>query len=105
MIVAACATHPRFTTPPRVLDLYSEAQAATVHFPRGSYSLESEDRLGYYYRSSTGVIEHTAAGQRRRDGGIFVSKRNKDKLRGYVIMPYGLTHVGNLSHTPHAFQD
>jgi hypothetical protein len=105
MIVAACASHPRFTAPPRVLELYSEARAATLHFPPGTYSLDSEDRLGYYYRSPTGVIEHTAAGRRRRDGGIFVSNRNSNKLRGYVIMPYGLTHVGSLSHSEHAFHD
>jgi hypothetical protein len=103
--ISGCASHPRFTTPPRVLELDSETRVATLHFPRGAYSLNSEDRLGYYYRSPTGVVEHTAAGPRRRDGGIFVSKRNKDKLRGYVIMPYSLAHVGHLSHAQHAFHD
>ncbi|HYY13348.1 MAG TPA: hypothetical protein VE758_02830, partial [Chthoniobacterales bacterium] len=109
-IVPGCATHPRFATtsplpPAAVLELHSEARAATLHFPPGSYSLDSEDQLGYYYGSPTGVIEHTAAGPRRRDGGIFVSKRNANTLRGYVIMPYGLTHVGNLSHTSHEFHE
>jgi hypothetical protein len=103
--VSGCASHPRFTTPPRILELYSDTRIATLHFPRGAYLLDSEDWRGYYYRSPTGVIEHTAAGPRRHDGGIFVSKRNTNKLRGYVIMPYGLTHVGNLSHTQHAFRD
>jgi hypothetical protein len=106
-LFAGCAGHAtaRVATPPAMLELYSEARAATLHFPRGSYTLDSEDRLGFYYRSPTGVIEHTAAGARRRDGGIFVSNRNVTKLRGYVIMPYGLTHVGNLSHTSHEFHD
>jgi len=104
MIVDGCVSHPRFTTaPPRVLELYSEARVATLHFPHGPYSLDSEDRRGYYYRAPGSVIEHTAAGPRRRDGGIFVSKRNPNKLRGYVIMPYGLTHVGNLSRIDHQF--
>jgi hypothetical protein len=103
LLLSSCASHPRLTAPPQVLELYSEARVATLHFPSGSYSLSSEDRRGYYYRAPGGVIEHTAAGRRRRDGGIFVSKRDQRKLRGFVIMPYGLTHVGNLSRTEHEF--
>ncbi|HET9418401.1 MAG TPA: hypothetical protein VFO30_03595 [Chthoniobacterales bacterium] len=105
MIVDGCVNHPRFAAPPRFLELYSEARVATLHFPRGSYAFDSEDSRGYYYRAPSGVLEHTAAGPRRREGGIFVSKRNRDRLRGYVIMPYGLTHVGNLSRTEHEFRD
>jgi hypothetical protein len=104
LILAACASRPRLSAPPQVLELYSEARVATLHFPSGSYSLSSEDGRGYYYRAPGGVIEHTAAERRRRDGGIFVSKRDQRKLRGFVIMPYGLTHVGNLSRTHHEFR-
>ena len=31
-------------------------------------------------------------------------KRDQGKLRGYVILPSGLTHVGNLSRTDHEFR-
>ena len=103
--LVACATHERFAAPPRVLEVYSDRRVATLHFPRGTYLLASEDRHGYYYEAPGGVIEHTAAVQVRRKGGIFVSKRNRDKLRGYVIMPYGLTHVGNLSRVEHEFRE
>lgn len=103
--VVACATHERIAAPPRVLEVYSERQVAMLHFPAGSYLLSSEDRRGYYYAAPGGVVEHTAAGRMRREGGIFVSKRNRDKLRGYVKMPYGLTHVGNLSRVKHEFRE
>ena len=103
--LVSCATHERFATPPRVLEVYSERRVATLHFPRGSYVLSTEDRRGYYYEAPTAVVEHTAAGRVRRKGGIFVSKRNRDRLRGYVVMPYGLTHVGNLSRVDHEFHD
>src|SRR5712691_8284908 len=88
--LVACATHERF---------------ATLHFPRGTYLLSSEDRRGYYYEAPAGVLEHTAAGRVRRKGGIFVSKRDRNKLRGYVMMPYGLSHVGNLSRVEHEFRE
>jgi hypothetical protein len=104
IFLTACASHrPRLSAPPRVLELYSEARLATLHFPSGSYSLSSEDKLGYYYRAPGGIIQHTAAGSQRRNGGIFVSKHDQRKMRGFVIMPYGLTHVGSLSRTKHEF--
>lgn len=105
ILVGGCASHPRIAAPPRVLQLYSETRVATLHFPSGTYVLSSEDKKGYYYSAPGGVIEHTAAGRRRREGGIFVSNRDRNKLRGYVIMPYGLTHVGNLSRAAHQFED
>ncbi len=105
MMLAACASRPRLSAPAQILELYSEARVATVHFPSGLYSLSSEDRRGYYYRAQGGIVQHTAAGSRRRDGGIFVSKRDQRRLRGYVMMPYGLTHVGNLSRVEHQFHD
>ena len=50
------------------------------------------------------IVQHSWSGGQPHDGGVFVAKRNHRKLRGYVIMPGGLTHVGNLSHTDHAFR-
>jgi hypothetical protein len=103
--LVSCASHERFATPPRVLQVYSERRVATLHFPSGSYILASEDRRGYYYEAPGGIVEHTAAGRIKRKGGIFVSKRDRNKLRGYVRMPYGLTHVGNLSRVEHEFRE
>ena len=103
--LVSCATHERFAAPPRVLEVYAERRVATLHFPAGSYLLASEDRRGYYYEAPDGVIEHTGAGRVRRKGGIFVSKHDRNKLRGYVVMPYGLTQVGNLSRVEHGFRE
>jgi hypothetical protein len=105
VVLSGCASHRPLAAPPRIVEIYSETRIATLHFPRGTYTLNSEDKRGYYYRAPVGVVEHTAAGGRRREGGVFVSKRNQNKLRGYVMMPYGLTHVGNLSRTEHEFRN
>ena len=40
-----------------------------------------------------------------RDGGIFVNKRDPNKLRGYVWRAGAITHVGNLSGVKHHFVD
>jgi hypothetical protein len=84
------------------VELRSETHASTIHFPRGLYSLDTEDHNGYYYRGR--VYERAFGGRYPRDGGIFVSKRNQRKLRGYVIMPSGITHVGNLSGADYQFR-
>jgi hypothetical protein len=89
---------------PAAVELRSEASAATIHFPAGIYQLDSEDRNGYYYRAPGKVYERTFAGRLPHDGGIFVSKRNQRKLRGYVVMPGGVTHVGNLSGANYQFR-
>ena len=73
-----------------------------MHFPAGTYSLGAIDKIGYYYRAPRAVI---AAGGTPRTGGIFVSRRDPRKLRGYVHLAGGVTHVGNLSHVPHRFHD
>ncbi|MFZ1219827.1 MAG: hypothetical protein WAO00_11065 [Chthoniobacterales bacterium] len=90
---------------PTYLELNADTSAGTLHFPRGVYVLDSEDRNGYYYRAPQKIRERSFYGGRPHDGGIFVSKRNQKKLRGYVIMPYGLTHVGNLSSANYQFRD
>ena len=92
------------TSTPPFIELRSETLAGTVHFPRGLYSLESEDGNGYYYRAPGKVHQRSFSGSLPHDGGIFVSKRNQRKLRGYVIMPGGLTHVGNLSRADYQFR-
>jgi hypothetical protein len=90
------------TTP--FIELRSDTSAGTIHFPRGLYSLDSEDHHGYYYRAPGKVYQRSFSGRLPYDGGIFVSKRNQRKLRGYVIMPGGLTHVGNLSGADYQFR-
>jgi hypothetical protein len=95
---AATATVARF------IELLSETSAGTIHFSRGLYSLESEDHQGYYYRAPGKVYQRSFSGRLPHDGGIFVSKRNQRKLRGYVVMPGGVTHVGNLSGANYQFR-
>src|SRR5438552_619092 len=79
------------------LELRSNASAGTIHFPAGLYHLESQDQNGFYYRAPSKVYQHSFGGGYGHEGGIFVSKRDRRKLRGYVIMAGGLTHIGDLS--------
>ena len=95
---AATATVARF------IELLSETSAGTIHFPRGLYSLESEDHHGYYYRAPIKLYQRSFSGREPHDGGIFVSKQNQRKLRGYVVMAGGVTHVGNLSGANYQFR-
>jgi hypothetical protein len=89
---------------PAAIELRSEVRAATIHFPPGLYQLESEDNHGYYYRAPGKVHERGFGGGMPHDGGIFVSKKNQQKLRGYVVMPGGVTLLGNLSHADYSFR-
>lgn len=98
------AVNPAGTTAPPHIELRSDASVATIHFLRGVYTLDSQDRNGYYYRAPVKVYERSFYGRVPHDGGIFVSKRDERKLRGYVIMPGGLTHVGNLSRAEYQFR-
>lgn len=99
------AVNPAGTTSaPASIELRSEISASTLHFRRGLYVLDSEDPHGYYYRSPQRVYQRSFSGGLTFEGGIFVSKRNLRKLRGYVIMPSGLTHVGNLSGADYEFR-
>jgi hypothetical protein len=90
---------------PHFLDTFSDTQSATLHFPRGAYSLAAVDKIGYYYRAPQGVDQHRGSGTFPRDGGIFVSKHDQRKLRGYIYLAGGVTLVGNLSGVPHQFHD
>ena len=86
------------------LELRADISAGTLHFSRGLYVLDSEDRHGYYYRAPRKIYQRSFSGGLPYDGGIFVSKKSQKKLRGYVIMPSGLTHVGNLSSADYQFR-
>ena len=93
------------TSAPPAIELRSKISTGTLHFPTGLYLLDTEDAKGYYYRAPQKVYQRIFGGGRMpHDGGIFVSKRNQRKLRGYVIMPGGLTHVGNLSGSNYEFR-
>jgi hypothetical protein len=98
------SVNPAATTAARFVELHADTSAGTIHFPRGLYSLDSEDGNGYYYRAPGKVYQRSFSGRYPLDGGIFVSKRNQKKLRGYVIMPGGITHVGNLSGSDYQFR-
>ncbi len=101
----AGSSHPQLISPSegpptrRYLELYSEKQIATLHFPAGVYTLNAVDKIGYYYRAPRKIRE----GYAWRDGGIFVSKRDPQKLRGYVYRAGTITHVGNLSRARYRF--
>ena len=92
------------TSTPPAIELREKISTGTLHFPPGLYTLDSEDAKGYYYRAPRKVYQRSFSGRLPHDGGIFVSKRNQRKLRGYVIMPGGLTHVGNLSGADYEFR-
>ena len=112
-LLSSCAgsSHPRLITPsegpssPRYLEIYSERRVATLHFPAGVYTLNAVDKIGYYYRAPGKIAEHFGGGSFWREGGIFVSKRNPQKLRGYVFRAGTITHVGNFSGVKHRFRD
>ena len=113
ILLFGCAgsSHPRAITPSegtssaRYLEIYSELHAATLHFPAGVYTLNAVDKIGYYYRAPRKIAEHFGGGSFWREGGIFVSKRNPQKLRGYVFRAGTITHVGNFSRAKHRFRN
>jgi hypothetical protein len=111
LLLGACGGgHFRKTSPgettsaPPYLEMRSDASAGTLHFPRGVYVLHAVDDNGFYYRAPQKIVQHSWSGGLPHEGGVFVAKRNHRKLRGYVITPSGLTHVGNLSRTDHVFR-
>ena len=112
-LLSSCAgsSHPRLVTPsegpiaPRFLELYREKQVATLHFPAGIYTLNATDKIGYYYRAPHKIAERLGSGSVGLEGGIFVSKREPQKLRGYVWRAGAIAHVGNLSRVQHRLFD
>ena len=111
LVSCAGSPHPRAASAndaggtSRYLEIDSELRAGTLHFPAGVYTLNSADKIGYYYRAPRKIAEHAGTGSLGREGGIFVSKRNPQKLRGYVFRAGTITHVGNFSHAKHRFID
>src|SRR5256886_5053803 len=111
LLGCAGSGHPRLVTPsegpvsPRYLEIYSELHAATLHFPAGVYTSPPLHNIGYYYRAPRKLAEHPGSGSLWREGGIFVSKRNPQKLRGYVFRAGTITHVGNFSRAKHRLFD
>ena len=112
-LLSSCAgsSHPRLVAPsegpisPRYLEIYSEPHAATLHFPAGVYTLNAADKIGYYYHAPRKIAEHFGSGSLWREGGIFVSKRDPQKLRGYVYRAGTITQVGNFSGVKRTFRD
>lgn len=88
---------------PQLIQLEEERSVATVHFPRGLYSLDREDNRGYYYRATHRVIKHSFAGFDSYEGGIFVPKNGR-RLRGYIVWAGGYTKLGDLSHAKFTFR-
>jgi hypothetical protein len=112
-LLSSCAgsSNPQLISPSegptsaRYLEIYSELHAATLHFPADVYTLNAVDKIGYYYRAPRKVAERIGSGSLWREGGIFVSKRDPQKLRGYVYRAGTITHVGNFSGVKHTFRD
>src|SRR4051812_24348914 len=103
LLISSCANgQPRAAanqlsaTTPRYIDLLAERQVATLHFPAGRYFLYGHNNMGLYYRAPRPVLQHTGGGSVPRNGGIFVSRRDHNKLRGYVYLAGALTHLGDL---------
>jgi len=113
LLLVSCAGTRHFHIPaegppsdaPRYVELFAEKQIATLHFPPGAYSFYAADDAGYYYRAPRKIVQHTGGSSVLHNGGIFVNKRDPRKLRGYVYIAGGLTHVGNLSRVRHEFRD
>ncbi len=94
-LLSSCAgsSHPRLVTP-------SEGPISPRYL-----ALNAVDKIGYYYRAPRKIAEHVGGGSLWREGGIFVSKRNPQKLRGYVFRAGTITHVGNFSGVKYTFRD
>ncbi len=113
MLLTACASERNYrpVAPgegprvPRYVDLYDQPSIATMHFPRGTYALEAEDNGGYYYRSPQPLTKHAFAGGQPYDGGIYLRKGQRQKLRGYVVWAGGRTKIGNLGRAQLNFRD
>lgn len=89
---------------PHFVDLQQDKQVATMHFPAGTYSFYAVDDKGYYYRAPRGIVEHAAGSNRPHNGGLYLSKRDH-KMRGYVYMAGGVTHLGNFSSKSYELRD
>ena len=107
LLLTSCASRPvrQFAAPPQTLELHESPSRGTLHFPRGTYTFESEDNTGYYYRAPRSVRQHSFGGSYPHDGGIFVLKRDPQRIRGYIVLYGERRKMGNLSDTRHEFRE
>ena len=87
-----------------MLVLQERTSRGTIHYPEGVYTFESEDSSGYYYRAPRSVRQHSFGGSYPHEGGIFVLKRDPQRIRGYIVLGNERRKLGNLSDAPHEFQ-
>lgn len=90
---------------PRYVDLRGPLRISTVHFPVGTYTLVAEDNGGYYYSAPRQVTKHAFAGLLQYDGGIYLRKGARSKVRGYLVWGGGRTKIGNLAEAKYSFRD
>ena len=111
-LVAGCASERNYRplppgegpSVPQVVELREELSISTVHFPAGNYWLHAEDDAGYYYRSPRQVTKHAFAGLQQYDGGIFVRKGSRPRVRGYIVWAGGRTKIGSVSPEVYEFR-
>ena len=94
----------QFASPPQFLELQESPSRGTIHYPEGSYTFESEDGEGYYYRAPRSVRQHSFGGSYPHEGGIFVLRRDPQRLRGYIVLGNERRKLANLSDTRHEFR-
>jgi hypothetical protein len=112
LFLSGCASERNFRplppgegpTVPRIVEVHEELSISTVHFPPGTYWLHAEDDAGYYYRAPRQVRKHAFAGSQQYDGGIFVRKGSRPRVRGYIVWAGGRTKIGNLSPDEYDFR-
>lgn len=107
LLLSSCASNRQvrqFETAPPFLELQEATSRGTLHFSQGTYTLESEDESGYYYRAPRSVRQHSFGGSYPHEGGIFVLKRDPQRIRGYLVLGGERRKVGNLSGTRHEFR-
>ena len=103
-LLTGCASERNFRTlppgegpsVPQAIEVQQEVSISTVHFPPGVYSLHAEDDSGYYYRSPRQLTKHAFAGFQQYDGGVFIRKGSRPRVRGYIVWAGGRTKIGEL---------
>lgn len=107
LLLTSCASSrpPDRRPAPAAIELRSEPQISTFHFPRGIYSLADHDETGFYYSAPSSVIKHGFPGSIPYRGGLFLDRKDHTRLRAYVIWAGGRTKIGNLSRADYVFRD
>lgn len=94
----------QFDSPPQFLELQESPSRGTIHYPEGTYTFESEDASGYYYRAPRSVRQHSFGGSYPHEGGIFVLRRDPERIRGYIVLGNERRKLANLSDTRYEFR-